>query len=34
VTKPIRRELLLQTLEEFQGEPKPGVVVGGAMTES
>jgi signal transduction histidine kinase/CheY-like chemotaxis protein len=28
VTKPIRREVLLQTLEQFQGAPEPGAVVG------
>jgi CheY-like chemotaxis protein len=33
VTKPIRAELLLQTLEEFQGAPEPGAVAGSCMRE-
>jgi signal transduction histidine kinase/CheY-like chemotaxis protein len=33
VTKPIRRDVLLQTLEELQGGPQPSAVVGGAATE-
>jgi CheY-like chemotaxis protein len=33
VTKPIRAELLLQTLEEFQGAPGPGAVAGSGITE-
>jgi signal transduction histidine kinase/DNA-binding response OmpR family regulator len=33
VTKPVRRELLLQTLEEFQGEPEPGAVLASGATE-
>jgi CheY-like chemotaxis protein len=31
--KPIRRELLLQTLEEFQGQPAPGGVAGSVTAE-
>jgi signal transduction histidine kinase/DNA-binding response OmpR family regulator len=33
VTKPIRRELLLQKLEEFQGAAEPVAVGGGGMAE-
>ena len=32
VTKPIRREQLLQTLAEFQGEPEPSAVAGSGAT--
>jgi signal transduction histidine kinase/DNA-binding response OmpR family regulator len=32
VTKPIRRELLLQTLAEFQGESAPGPIPAGSLT--
>ena len=30
VTKPIRRDLLLQAVEEFQGKPQPGAAAGAA----
>jgi CheY-like chemotaxis protein len=33
VTKPIRRELLLQTLAELQGAPEPGTVLGSGLAE-
>jgi CheY-like chemotaxis protein len=33
VTKPIRHDLLLQALEEFQGAPEPGAVLGSGLTE-
>ena len=33
VTKPIRREVLLQALAEFQGAPEPSAVAGSGMAE-
>ena len=32
VTKPIRRDLLLRAVEEFQGEPEPSAVAGSGAT--
>lgn len=33
VTKPICGDLLLQTLEDFEGAPEPGAVLGGGPTQ-